>query len=252
MNFRPVLLLIFIFSILVFSSYGDVVNVGGYIFPPFVVEESNELYTGLTIDLIRELNRLQDKYTFQFVETTSKRRYEHLLQGRFDIMFFEEDSWGWTDYPVSFSRSFLKGGEVFIARAEEGRDQSYFEDIYDKTIAVILGYHYGFVDFNSDEAYMNSRFHIQFSRDHRINIEKVLQGVADLSIVTESYLKNLLKREPELSGQLLVSDIYDQKYDHTVLVRTGSPVSVDEINRLLDELDEKNILSLILSDYGLE
>ncbi|MBB6479647.1 substrate-binding periplasmic protein [Spirochaeta isovalerica] len=252
MNFRPVLLLIFIFSIFVFSSYGDVVNVGGYIFPPFVVEESNEVYTGLTIDLIRELNRLQDKYTFRFVETTSKRRYEHLLQGRFDIMFFEEDSWGWTDYPVSFSRSFLKGGEVFIARAEPGRDQIYFENISDKTIAVILGYHYGFVDFNSDEAYMNSLFHLQFSRDHRINIEKVLQGVADLSIVTQTYLKTLLKEEPELGNRLLVSVRYDQKYDHTVLVRTGSPVSVIEINSLLDELIQKNILSRVLSKYGIE
>ncbi len=71
----------------------ETVNVGGYVFPPFVEEISNQ-YVGITIDLISEMNSFQNKYKFQFVSTSPKRRFRAFDKGTFDLIMFEDKNWG--------------------------------------------------------------------------------------------------------------------------------------------------------------
>jgi len=150
----------------------ETITVGGYIFPPFVEKKDNQ-YTGITIDLISEMNSFQNKFKFQFIPTASKRRYSYFDKGKFDLIMFEDISWGWKYKDIVASQVILTGGgEVYITKADLSKDQSYFNNLKHKSIAVILGYHYGFANFNSDETFLKDNFKIQFSRNHSRNIIK--------------------------------------------------------------------------------
>lgn len=64
----------------------QIIKVGGYVFPPFI-EKEGEAFVGVTIDLLDTLNTYQDEYFFQFVPTSSKRRYVDFDNQKFDVLF---------------------------------------------------------------------------------------------------------------------------------------------------------------------
>ncbi|MFC3151102.1 substrate-binding periplasmic protein [Litoribrevibacter euphylliae] len=258
---RVVLLLI----ACVWSSYGvadfdadnkpKIVKVGGYSFPPFLEVPDNPQHnvSGMTIDMIEVFNQHQSDFKFVFVSTTPKGRYRHFNNGRFDAIFFESKKWGWGGYSVDESDSYLKGGEVYIARKVTGRDQSYFDSVKDKRLMAILGYHYGFANFNSDEIYLRENFNIYLTSSHRNSIRALFSGngIADVAVVTKAYLHQFLDRNPEYKNQILVSDRLDQVYNHTILVRKAHSLSVSYINQLLKALSEQGKLQEIWSKYGI-
>lgn len=235
-----------------FCIYGqEVVKVGGYTFPPYLVKTDSG-YGGLTIELIEAMNSYQNQFDFQFVETTSKRRYDHFEKGRFHLIMFEDLNWGWSDRDVSYSDIYLEDGEVYISKYSPEKDQLYFHDLEGKSIAVILGYHYSFADFNSDEEYLSEHFDIQFSRDHNINIRKVLEGIADISLVTQSFLYRFIQDNDIGDNQLLISEKLDHKYSHRIIITDESPISVSEVNKLLEEMEKAGILLQLWKRYGLQ
>lgn len=231
-----------------------VVNVGGYTFPPFLVvpDDPFDKPHGMAMDIIDVLNAHQTKYNFQFIATTPKGRYRSFKRNSFDVIFFESKKWGWQEYPVDQSESFLSGGEVYIAYKKEGRDQSFFDNLKNKKMMAILGYHYGFANFNSDEIYLRENFDIYLTSSHENSIRGLFSrnGIADVAVVTKSYLDQYLSRYPKYRDKLLISDRVDQVYEHTVLVRQGHELTVDEINRYLKELSDNGSLQKIWSKYG--
>ncbi|WP_284378428.1 substrate-binding periplasmic protein [Litoribrevibacter albus] len=231
------------------------VKVGGYSFPPFVniPDDPNQNVNGLTIDLIEALNQLQNTYQFVFVSTTPKGRYRHFNNGRIDALFFESKKWGWSDYPVEESDSYLNGGEVYIARKVAGRDQSYFDSIKDKRLMAILGYHYGFANFNSDEIFLRENFNIYLTSSHRNSIRALFSGtgIADIAVVTKSYLHQFLAENPEYKDKILISDRLDQVYNHTILIRKEHALKVSDVNQYLKTLSEQGKLQAIWSKYGI-
>jgi ABC-type amino acid transport substrate-binding protein len=233
-----------------------VVNVGGYAFPPFVdvPDDPNQQENGLTIDLIELFNQHQNSYRFVYVSTTPKARYRHFNEGRFDALFFESKKWGWQDYPVAESETYLKGGEVYIARRLPGRDQRYFDSIKDKRLMAILGYHYGFANFNSDEIYLRENFNIYLTSSHRNSIRALFSGtgIADIAVVTKAYLHQFLSQNPEYQDKILVSERLDQVYNHTILVREDGQLNVSDVNRYLQALSEQGKLQQIWSKYGIQ
>lgn len=229
----------------------DVVKVGGYDFPPFIDGDGADR-KGLTLDMIEALNKRQSQYEFRFVPVSPRRRYSDLTEGRFDVMFFESPEWEWAEkgYPVDFSEVFLRGGEVFIAPAKPGRGQDYFSNIKGKRIVGILGYHYGFADFNADPDHLARTFGMKLVNTHRSSIEMVLAERMDLGVVTDSYLWAYLKNNPNARDRLIVSDRYDQAYNHRVLVRRGGPIPVATINRLLGDMEKDGTLSRLWGAAG--
>lgn len=229
----------------------EIVRVGGYDFPPFVETEAGSP-KGLTVDLIATLNKRQSDYDFRFVPVSARRRYADLGAARFDVMFFESPEWEWAEkgHPVDFSNVFLRGGEVFIAAARPGRSQDYFADLKDKRIVGILGYHYGFANFNADPEYLGRSFGMKLVNTHRSGIEMVLADRVELGVVTDSYLWSYLSRNPDAAGKLLVSDRYDQLYNHRILVRRNGPVSVAAVNRLLADMEKDGTLDRLWRRTG--
>ena len=106
---------------------------------------------GLTADLVQAINAFQTDYRFRLVNTSANRRYRDMADDSFSVMFFENIKWGWDSKLVDASKVFLQGdGEVYVAQAKPGRGQEYFDTLPDKHILAVVGYHYGFANFDAD------------------------------------------------------------------------------------------------------
>ncbi|MGE5504418.1 MAG: substrate-binding periplasmic protein [Actinomycetota bacterium] len=229
----------------------EVVRVAGYDFPPFVETEGGRPH-GLALDMIDALNAAQDKYRFTFQSVAARRRYADLQDGRFDLMLFESPEWEWAEknLPVDFSNVFLRGGEVYIAQAQPGRGQDYFSSLAGKKMVGILGFHYGFANFNADPDLLARDYGAKLVSSHRSSIEMVLAGRGDVAVVTDSYLWAYLNANPQARAKLLVSDRYDQIYHHRALVRRGGPIDVATVNRLLADMQRDGRLDAIWKKAG--
>jgi ABC-type amino acid transport substrate-binding protein len=224
------------------------VKVGGYPFPPFVDGKA-----GVAFDLMEAMNLAQTDYVFVFVETSAKRRYQHLAEGRFDLMLFESQAWGWDPAAVEASQVFLSGdGEVFVARALPGRNQTYFDNVKALKLVGTLGYHYAFANFEADPLVLQQNFRITLVSDPRRALPIILNDAADVAVVTRSFLQGYLKANPKDQPRLLVSDRTDQVYQHTVLVRKGGKPGAEAINRILKKLEASGALKKIWAKHGIE
>lgn len=236
------------------SRAASPVRVGGYEFAPFVTILPDGRATGVTPELLDLLNRSQDRYRFELVLTSPSRRYQDFVAGKFDMIFFENPSWGWKkqDLPVEASRQFLAGGEVYIARAEPGRGQSFFADLTTKRMVGILGYHYGFAGYEADPDILRQKFRMILVNSNDASIEMILKGRGDAAVITYSFLMQYLHRHPEDRSRLLISDKFDQVYSHRVLVRRGFSPDAVEMDRLLDQLARSGALRRLFASHGLE
>jgi ABC-type amino acid transport substrate-binding protein len=207
--------------------------------------------SGLTLEMINAINEFQQHYQLEFTLLKPRQRYRAFTARRFDMIFFENKAWEWQGYPVDSSEVFLTGGEVYIARAQPGRGQDYFDSLGDKRLVGILGYHYNFADFNSDPEYLKSKFDIQLIDNNAGTIRIILSGRGDIAVVTKSYLQHFLKNTSRVRSQLLVSERMDQEYRHTILMRRGIRPGVDEINRLLADMRHAGELDKLWARYGI-
>ena len=232
---------------------GQVVKVGGYEFAPFVETGEQGRPDGLAPRLIEAMNAHQDRFTFQFVPTSPNRRYRDFEDGRFDVILFESPEWGWTErrLPVEASRVFLDGGEQYVALAKPGRGQDYFADLRARRVVGILGYHYGFADFEADPQVLASRFRVTLVNDNAACIEMILKERGDVAVVTDAYLKRWLRGRPDAAGRLLVSERLDQRYAHRALARTGGPVPAAELSRIFDSMERDGTLARLWRDFGI-
>lgn len=223
------------------------VAVGAYPFLPFVHNQA-----GLTYDLVEAMNRFQSEYEFHVVSTSANRRYRDMAQGTYQVMLFENIKWGWDSQTVDASKVFLQGdGEVFVARSGRGRGQLYFENLADKHILAVTGYHYGFANFEADAAMLTQKYRITFSADCEISLRNLLAGRGDVAIITKSYLSSYLLANPQVASRLLVSDQLDQTYAHTALVRKGTRPSAQELDQLLDRMRAAGVLKKLWARYGM-
>jgi len=228
----------------------QVVHVAGVYFPPYVFKSDEQLRkTGLLADLLDELNRQQTEFRFVMVPTSIKRRFGDFQQGRIDLAIFENPEWGWQDIAHSAVDMGLEDSEVFVSRAEPGRDQHYFERLEGKRLALYHGYHYAFADFNAEPEYLVKRFNAILNHSHDSNLLMVLRGRADIALVTRSYIGDFLERYREYAGQLLISERVDQRYRHHVLLRPGAPISADQFSALLETLRRNQRLAEIFGRY---
>lgn len=223
------------------------VKVGVYPFLPF--SDGN---TGLTHELVQALNAFQTEYHFETVPTSANRRYRDLADGIYTHIFFENIQWGWKPAQVDASKVYLKGdGEVFVARAQRGRGQAYFQTLADKDILAVLGYHYAFADFEADPDVLRKRFSITFSTDNAVILRNLLSGRGDVAVLTRSYLSRYLVEQPQDRGLLLISQRMDQAYAHTALVAKEARPTAQELSRLLVQMESSGVLGKLWAAYGM-
>ena len=224
-----------------------VVKVGVYPFLPF-----SDGSAGLTHELVDALNSFQSEYRFETVSTSANRRYRDMADGVYSHIFFENIKWGWPRGQVEATKVYLQGdGEVFVARAQRGRGQEYFQSLTDKDLMVVLGYHYAFADFEATPGLLRKRFSITFSTDNAVILHNLLAGRGDVAVLTKSYLGKYLTENPQDRGLLLLSDRMDQTYAHTALVAKGARPSAQEVNRILVQMESAGVLPKLWKAYGM-
>ncbi|MGQ0708747.1 MAG: substrate-binding periplasmic protein [Rhodoferax sp.] len=223
------------------------VRVGAYPFLPFWDGQ-----TGLTADLVRALNAFQKDYRFVLVPTSSARRYRDLEDGQYSVIFFENARWGWSERAVDATHVYLRGdGEVYVARAQPGRDQTYFDTVADKDLLGVTGYHYAFAGMEGDPALLRQRFRITFGQDNAALLRHLLAGHGEIAVLTKSFVTRHLQQRPQDALRLLISERYDQLYEHSALVARGSAPSARELDALLDRMEAAGVLRRLWAAYGM-
>jgi polar amino acid transport system substrate-binding protein len=231
------------------SLAADVVKVGIYDFPPyaFIADKT----TGITVQMIAAMNKFQNKYEFVAVLTTARRRYRDFENNKFDMIIFENNKWGWQDYPVAVSQAFVSGGEVYVTQAKPGRGQDFFSDVKNKAMIGVLGYHYQFADFQAEQDYLNNNFNLLQTESQKKILELILNDRGEIGILPKEYLHYHFFHTPADEAKLLISDKFEQIYQHTILVRKDHKISVSYINKLLSQMKKKSILKPLWDEYGL-
>ena len=228
----------------------QIINVGGYHFPPFV-DEKYENATGITIDLIQLLNIYQKKYEFKFILSSSTRRFNHFNEKKYDMIMFESIDWGWKKMDVESSKVYFIGGSKYVTKAEPGKNQSYFDNLNGKSILIILGYHYGFCNYNTDADYLKTHYNATMTSAHEGNILSVIKGRSDMTVVIETYLKKFLHDNPSIKDKILISDKYDLKNYYTILIRKGFKPDTQYMNDLLTRMEKDGTLTKFWAQYGI-
>jgi ABC-type amino acid transport substrate-binding protein len=231
------------------ASAAQVVRIGAAHFPPYTIRPERGADTGLLPELVAALNAEQKEYQFVLVPTSIPRRFRDFQQGRIDIAIFENPEWGWQTIAHDAVDMGLEDAEIFVARKVQGRQQSYFEDLHDKRLALFSGYHYAFAQFNADPKYLADNFHASLTYSHDSNLLMVLRDRADVALVTRSYLSDFMARNKEEASQLLVSERIDQVYRHFALLRPKTPITAQQFDRLLQRLRESGDMSRIFQPF---
>lgn len=227
------------------------VRVGAYHFPPYMIRPESAHPDGLLFDLLTQLNAQQNQYHFEPVATSVQRRYQEFQQGRFDLAFFETPWWGWQGIDFEALPLGIEDDEVYVAKAEPGRDQSYFDRLAGKRLALFRGYRYGFAGFDADPERLIRQFNANLSYSHESNLLMVDKGRADVAVVTRSFLNLFLQKYPELKERFLVSQQADQVYRLNVFLRKQSLPGRDWLMQQLKQLRETGRLQPLLDKYGL-
>lgn len=227
------------------------INVGGYLFAPYVNVQDDGRYYGLTLDFITLLNQLQTEYEFQFVATSVEQRYRAFSLKRFDMMMFENPNWGWHGTAVQFSPLNVHDGERFITLRTSKKRQEYFDSLKDKRLILVKGYHYQFANWVSEPDYLTRNFNVQFVNSNRASIDSIIRSRGDIAPITWSYLQNYLLHHPDARKKLFISDKWDQEYQHGILLRDTAALPLTTLSGYIKQLEQSGKLKKLLNQYGL-
>ncbi|MEQ6884767.1 hypothetical protein [Salicola sp. Rm-C-2C1-2] len=229
------------------------VQVAGYRFPPFVMME-NGGHTGLTLEVIEALNDIQTQYEFEFFLTSSKRRYLDHKKGFYDLILFEDRRWEWRDRPVSGTRVIARDEEVFVAHSRQAHGEDFFQDLEERQMVGMLGFHYQFANHVTDTGFLDTKFDMLLSSSLKRNLKLIRldrPSLAEVAVVPRSFLNLYLSRHPDARQHLTVSDRVDQVYQLRALVRDSSPIPVESLDRLLGQLEKSDRLTALRRKYHL-
>ncbi|MES2818382.1 MAG: transporter substrate-binding domain-containing protein [Pseudomonadota bacterium] len=246
-----ILCAIFLIALTSLAQARELVRVGAYHFPPYIIKPESQNASGLLPELLVLLNQAQEDYRFELVPTAVSRRYRDFQDARFDLILFESPSWGWEDIPKSAVDLLIEDAEVYVARAEAGRGESYFDELKGKRLALYNGYHYGFAGFNADQNYLTTTYDAVLTYSHDSNLMMLQRSRADIVVITRSYLRLYRQRHPEQSQALLVSQRLDQAYHHHALLRPQAPIGPQAFADLLQALRSSGQLQILLDRYHL-
>jgi hypothetical protein len=228
----------------------EIVKVGVYDFPPYAFITDKP--TGVTVQMLSAMNKFQQRYEFVAIPTTARRRYSDFDKNKFDMMIFENKNWGWRNYPVTASQAFSTGAEVYVALAKPDRGQDYFSDFNNKAMIGVLGYHYQFTGFNTDQDYLENNFNLIQTSSQKQSLELILNNRGEIAILSKEYLKYHFDHSPNDKAKLMISEKLDQIYLHSILVRNKHKLSIKYINDLLSKMKQKGSLTPLWEKFGLE
>nr|WP_247741854.1 transporter substrate-binding domain-containing protein [Endozoicomonas sp. G2_1] len=240
--------LLFISTLLVTfkGSAAEHINVISIKREPYVIVDHKQ-ERGLTYDLIDIFNQVQDKYHFAVKIIPTRRLHKHARDGDNNIVMWDHPDWGWKNVGVSLP--LVTTQDIYIAHRDYvNGDQSYFDDLTDKSIAAVRGYHY---QFNDAQARKENKYNIRYVTTDTITIKMALYKRSQVALTSNISLGWFLRQNPAETSKLVVANKIDDQFQRYILTPMQSKVSIDEINHILKVADQKNLLAPVYQKYGL-
>ncbi|HAI33109.1 MAG: hypothetical protein CMO07_13715 [Thalassospira sp.] len=191
---------------------------------------------GMVLHLIRLLNDLQDEYVFELAETSSRRRYQAVTSGEVDLVLLESAQWEWRNLDVQFSKSIVQEKDLYLTLAGPDNTDALLSDVTNYPILCVLGFHYGFADFNADPEYLRQNFDVLLRYNEQEVLDGLLAGEAPIGIVSAGFLAARFVDYPSLRESLVISDQPDAVHDLVAVLSAGSSIPLERFNQLIAKL----------------
>ncbi|NVK26273.1 MAG: transporter substrate-binding domain-containing protein [Gammaproteobacteria bacterium] len=226
------------------------VKVGAGIRPPFLLADGS----GMGPEILNAFNLVQTEFHFELIPVPIGRRTMSLQEGWVDIIMWDNLNWGWDlSSGLLASKPLLHSKDFFVTSlANDKKEQDYFDSFHNKVICAVNGYHYKFLDYQTDYKLLKDKFNIILVRTEEESIKMALYKRCDISVVSQSALNWFYKSNPAQRKALLASNKLDTQYSRNFLVPPYSPISIEELNTIYDKAQKLKLLSPIYQTYGQE
>jgi ABC-type amino acid transport substrate-binding protein len=198
--------------------------------------DSKDVPRGTLADFIDRMNAVQNKFHFDLVVYPRVRLDQIFIAGQADVYPLRTLQWTSPALRLLATRTILSSGDVYVAR----RDNRYggravFADLKARQLAGVRGYHYQLFGNNPDENFIRTHFHADLLPTNEAVMKMVLAGRADVGIVPEMIVARY-RQDPALQRQLIVAGQFDSHVDLSNLVREGGPISVAQMDAIVELL----------------
>jgi ABC-type amino acid transport substrate-binding protein len=205
---------------------------------------------GPIAEFIARMNEVQAQFRFELQIVPRLRVDLMFRQGEADV--FPLRTVAWTDPALKLraTRTLLKTGDLYIARADHPLRAAVFQDLPQRRIAGVRGYHYAVFGNNPDANWIRAHFKAELLPSNESVIEFVRLGRAEVGIVPEAIMVHAL-RDARLARELVVSPQYDSRVELSHLVREGGPISVEAMNGIVELLERAGHLQRLHQQLAL-
>ncbi len=192
--------------------------------------------SGVLADFVNRMNEVQDKFHFELSIYPRLRVAQAFANREADVYPLRTVAWTEPSYGLLPTKTIFTSGDMYFARKNNRHGgRKVFHDLKSKGIAGVRGYHYAVFENNSNEAFIKKHYRATLLGSNEAVISFVLAGRTDVGIVPEVILSKFLN-DPKVADQLIVGEQYDSRVELSNLVRQNGPISVDEMNAIVDLL----------------
>ncbi|MEE1674260.1 hypothetical protein SNR37_003697 [Agarivorans aestuarii] len=222
------------------------IKVGGYDYPPYVIHDvSTNRYSGVTLDILRALNHLQDKYSFRFVSTSRHHRHAAFSRQRFELILFENLQWAWQPLNVQQSLPLVLDRNLLLThQAHDYQQHGLFKPEHNYSVVL-------FDELHQREHLSDEGFAVKTCSHVMHCIKLVLKRRVDFAMVNESYYLPLTRQRPSLLTSLKSVDNFSPVYSLHALLSNDSALSIEQLNVYFEQLSLSGKLQEIMSKYQL-
>ena len=204
---------------------------------------------GEIVDFVRRMNQVQSKFRFDLVLYPRLRLNQVFINKQADVYPFRTVAWTEPELGLLQTRTIISSGDVYFARrANHFGGQAVFNDLKHRLLVGVSGYHYVLFDNNPNEAYIRKRFNATLLNSNEAVVKFVLADRADIGIVPEMIIARYLA-EPATRGQLIVGG-FDSRVQLSNLVRKDGPISVAEMNAIIELLEKSGDIDRLRKKYS--
>jgi ABC-type amino acid transport substrate-binding protein len=198
--------------------------------------DEHQVPRGPIAEFINRMNAVQDKFRFELLVYPRLRVDAAFIAKEADVYPLRTMLWAGPALGLQPTRTILVSGDVYFARRKNrfgGR--AVFNHLQQKNLVGVRGYHYRVFDNNADEAFIKKNFKADLLGSNEAVVKFVMAGHADVGILPEAILAKYLEA-PAMREQLIIGDDYDSRVELSNLVRKDGPISVDDMNQIIDLL----------------
>jgi ABC-type amino acid transport substrate-binding protein len=190
---------------------------------------------GVLADFVHRMNEVQDQFDFELAIYPRLRLDRVFMDKQADVYPLRTVAWTRPELGLLPTRTIFTSGDIYFAHTSNRYGaRLVFSDLKTRRIAGVRGYHYQLFGNNADEAWIKKHFSATLFGSNEAVVNFVLADRADIGIVPEVIMANYLA-DPAMRARLIVGD-YDSRVELSNLVRQDGPISVDQMNAIVDLL----------------